>query len=72
MFYEFIYRKTQFKQVVICIQFPRDYPKSLILIELKSKTFSDQLLKKLTDICEEEAKKHSGRPQVTSNIYCYF
>ncbi|XP_054267526.1 uncharacterized protein LOC128989614 [Macrosteles quadrilineatus] len=57
-------KKTQFKQVVICIQFPKDYPQSPLLIELKSKTLSDHLLAKLTSICEEEAKKYLGKPQI--------
>uniref|UniRef100_A0A1B6KWA5 RING-type domain-containing protein n=1 Tax=Graphocephala atropunctata TaxID=36148 RepID=A0A1B6KWA5_9HEMI len=57
-------KRTQFKQLVICIQFPEDYPASPLLIELKSKTLVDQLLAKVTTICEEEAKKYLGKPQI--------
>uniref|UniRef100_A0A1B6IQ42 RING-type domain-containing protein n=1 Tax=Homalodisca liturata TaxID=320908 RepID=A0A1B6IQ42_9HEMI len=57
-------KRTQFKQLVICIQFPEDYPASPLLIELKSKTLVDQLLAKVTTVCEEEAKKYLGKPQI--------
>ncbi|KAG8328970.1 hypothetical protein J6590_097835 [Homalodisca vitripennis] len=61
-------KRTQFKQLVICIQFPEDYPASPLLIELKSKTLVDQLLAKVTTVCEEEAKKYLGKPQVQNNL----
>lgn len=60
----FVNRRTSFKQLVVCIQFPQEYPSSPILIELKSKTLSEKLLDKLTGVCEQEAKKYLGKPQV--------
>ncbi|XP_069703326.1 uncharacterized protein [Periplaneta americana] len=57
-------RRTTFKHIIVCIQFPSDYPSSPLLIELKSKTLSDKLLDGLTNVCEQEAKKILGKPQV--------
>lgn len=57
-------RKTSCKQLTICIQFPQEYPSLPLLIELKSKTLSEKLLEKLTSVCEAEAKKYLGKPQV--------
>ncbi|KAF5308254.1 hypothetical protein FQR65_LT06247 [Abscondita terminalis] len=59
-------RKTQFKIIIACIQFPENYPNSPLLIELKSKTLSDKLLQGLTNVCENEAKKFIGNRQVMS------
>eukprot|EP00088_Acartia_fossae_P041648 TRINITY_DN43565_c0_g1_i1.p1 TRINITY_DN43565_c0_g1~~TRINITY_DN43565_c0_g1_i1.p1 ORF type:complete len:331 (-),score=38.57 TRINITY_DN43565_c0_g1_i1:165-1157(-) len=56
--------KTTFKKIVCCLMFPNDYPNKHILIELKSKTLSDKLLSGLTKVCEDEAKKYLGRPQI--------
>ncbi|XP_043190803.1 uncharacterized protein LOC122364476 [Amphibalanus amphitrite] len=57
-------RKTDFKQLAACFQFPADYPRSVILLELKSKTLSDKLLAGLVKLCEAEAKKLIGKPQL--------
>ncbi|XP_046394581.1 uncharacterized protein LOC124162189 [Ischnura elegans] len=57
-------RRTTFKHFVVCIQFPADYPKSCIIVELKSKVLSAKLLDGLTSICEGEAKKILGKPQI--------
>lgn len=57
-------RKTGFKTLVVCIQFPENYPGSPLLLELKSKTLSEKLLQRLTDVCEAELKKAPGKPQV--------
>lgn len=57
-------RRTDFKTLVVCIQFPEEYPHSPLLLELKSKTFSDKFLQRLTEICEQEAKTSLGKPQV--------
>ena len=59
-----ICRRTSTKTLVVCIQFPPDYPSDILLIELKSKTLSEQLLEKLTSVCEQELKKGIGKPQV--------
>lgn len=57
-------KRTVTKTIVVCIQFPPKYPSENLLIELKSKTLSEQLLEKLTNICEKEVKKNSGKPQI--------
>jgi len=56
--------KTAFKKIVCCLMFPPDYPAANILLELKSKTLSAKLLAGLTKACEDEAKKHIGKPQM--------
>lgn len=56
--------RTKYKQMVVCFQFAPDYPKSRALIELKSRHISDKLLDGLTKVCEEEADKYLGKPQV--------
>ncbi|KAK4887316.1 hypothetical protein RN001_003587 [Aquatica leii] len=57
-------KRTQFKAIIACIQFPEKYPDLPLLIELKSKTLSDKLLQGLTNVCENEAKKSIGNRQV--------
>lgn len=57
-------RRNNYKNLVVCLQFPSDYPNSCLLIELKSKSLSVKLLDGLTLICESEAKKILGKPQV--------
>jgi len=57
-------RRTRVKSLVVCLQFPEEYPTKTILLELKSKTFSDNLLKKITSACEVELKKWQGKPQI--------
>lgn len=57
-------KRTDFKKIIVCIQFPQDYPDGPLLIELKSKTLSDKLLQGLTNVCEQEIKKFLGKPQV--------
>lgn len=61
-------KRTDFKKIVVCIQFPDGYPKSPLLIELKSKTLSEKLLQRLTSVCEDENKKYLERPQVLNTI----
>lgn len=58
------FRKTVFKKLIICAQFPEDYPNTPLLVELKSKTLSDNLLNGLTNVCEQECKKILGKAQV--------
>lgn len=55
---------TELRKLIVCFQFPTDYPTTPILFELKSKTFSDKFLKKLSSILEVEAKKILGKPQI--------
>lgn len=61
-------RQTQFKRIIICIQFPMEYPTTPLLLELKSKTLSVILLNKLTEACEQEIKKSLGKPQVMKTL----
>lgn len=56
--------KTKYKQMVACFQFSPDYPESRALIELKSRYISHKLLDGLTKLCEDEADKYIGKPQV--------
>ncbi|GIY37842.1 uncharacterized protein CDAR_234851 [Caerostris darwini] len=57
-------RRTKYKQLTVCLQFPELYPQQTLLIELKSKTLCDKFLNGLTKICEEECKKLLGKPQI--------
>lgn len=59
-------RRTKYKQITACFQFEPDYPKTRALIELKSRHISDKLLQGLTKLCEEQADKFLGKPQVGS------
>ncbi|XP_071941194.1 uncharacterized protein [Antedon mediterranea] len=56
--------KTKFKTLVVCLQFGDDYPKSPVIIELKSKTISEKLLAGICNIADAEAKKYLGKKQV--------
>ncbi|CAL7939003.1 unnamed protein product [Xylocopa violacea] len=60
--------KTKFKTIIACIQFPEDYPRTPLLIELKSKTLSVKLLDGLTEVCEKECKKLLGKAQVLPTL----
>lgn len=62
-------KRTKFKTVVVCIQFPSDYPNTPLLLELKSKTLADKLLAGLTNVCEDELKKLLGQPQVMKILH---
>lgn len=61
-------KRTDFKKIVVCIQFREDYPRTALLLELKSKTLSEKLLLKLTNVCEEDIKKYLGKPQVLNTV----
>lgn len=58
------FRRTKFKSVVVLLQFSDKYPTSAIIVELKSKTLPPRLLAKMTELCDQEAKKFLGKPQV--------
>ena len=60
--------KTKFKTIIACIQFSKDYPRTPLLIELKSKTLSAKLLDGLTEVCEKECKKFLGKAQVLPTL----
>lgn len=61
-------KKTEDKSLVVCMQFTETYPKTAVLIELKSKSLSEKLLNGLTNVCEQEAKKYLGKAQVLNVI----
>ena len=50
--------------MTLCFQFSEDYPRTPILLELKSHVMSFKLLDGLTKVCEQEAKKLIGQMQV--------
>ena len=57
-------RYTDFKQLTLCIQFPKDYPQEKLIIELKSKTIPEKFLDGLVGVCDQELNKHLGNTQV--------
>ena len=59
------HRHTEYKEITVKIQFPDDYPNSLLIIETKSKTICMKMIKGLENICEQELRKEIGRPQVS-------
>ena len=70
--YSFLFRQTNYKQMIVCFQFPDKYPTSGVMVELKSRHISQKLLDGLAKLAETEAKKHSGKPQVSlSKQKCY-
>ncbi|XP_054716579.1 uncharacterized protein LOC129226027 isoform X2 [Uloborus diversus] len=61
-------RRTKYKQLTACMQFPELYPHYPLLLELKSKTLEDKFLSGLTKVCETECKKILGKPQVLKTL----
>ena len=59
---------TAHKHVVLCIQFPADYPKTQVLVELKSKTIPGKFLDSLVRVCDQEMSKHLGEKQVRDGV----
>ena len=57
-------RQTEYRQLTVCCQFPDGYPHSPLLVELKSKTISDQMLGGVVRVCDQELERHTGQPQV--------
>jgi hypothetical protein len=57
-------RYTEYKHVVMNIQFSDNYPQTPLLIELKSKTIPDSVLKKMGELCDKELLKYIGMRQV--------
>jgi len=60
--------RTPHKQCLCQFQFPSNYPDGAMLVELKSKVFSDKVLNTMTQLIETELKKMTGRVQVVSAI----
>ena len=67
--FSFGFRRTRYKQIVVCFQFPDGYPKTNVMVELKSHHVSEKLLDGLTKLAHEEARKHLGKPQVSSFLF---
>jgi len=61
-------KKTVIKSMIAVLQFPTGYPSVPLIVELRSKTLSDNLLSGLTQVCEEEAKKCLGKPQILKTL----
>ena len=66
------FRLTEHKQLVVCVQFPRDYPSSALIIELKSKTIPEKLINGLVKVCDQEIQKHLDGQQVGPLKICKF
>ena len=60
------FKRTDYRQLVLCIQFSKDYPDSVLLLEAKSKTISDELLAGIVKVTEEHLQKFRGQPQVVA------
>nr|CAB3261955.1 uncharacterized protein LOC100177726 [Phallusia mammillata] len=56
--------KTKHRELTASIQFPKDYPESILLIEIKSKVFPPSLVNHISQICDQELKKYVGQKQV--------
>jgi len=52
--------KTDHKQLRLLIMFPEGYPGSTLLVEVKSKTLPDRVMKAIEGLAEKEAKKLKG------------
>lgn len=61
-------RHTEFKQLTVCTQFPKDYPQERLIVEIKSKTIPEKLLNRLVSVCDLELNKHLGNAQVCAKI----
>jgi len=60
--------RTKHKTCLCQFQFPAQYPNDPILIEIKSKVFSQKVLQAMTQLAEAEAKKMIGRAQIISLV----
>lgn len=58
------YKKTDYKQLNVILQFPDNYPAEPAVIQLTSKTLAEKLLSGLVKMCDEEAKKLLGQRQI--------
>ena len=60
------FQRTDYRQLVLSIQFPKEYPDSVLLLEAKSKTITDDLLAGIVKVTEEHLEKFRGQPQVVA------
>ncbi|BFF95775.1 uncharacterized protein DMAD_13106 [Drosophila madeirensis] len=59
-----IYPERPNRLMTVCLRFPEDYPKiTPILVELKSRAYSERLLTELTRLIDDHAREHLGEPQ---------
>ncbi|CAG5134157.1 unnamed protein product [Candidula unifasciata] len=57
-------KKTEHKQVAVTCMFQPAYPAEPLVTELRSKTLADRFLDGLAKVCDTEARKLKGKPQV--------
>ncbi|EDW29187.1 GL18546 [Drosophila persimilis] len=58
-----IYPERPNRLMTVCLRFPEDYPKSTpILVELKSRAYSERLLTELTRLIDDHARDYLGKP----------
>ena len=60
------FKRTDYRQLVLSIQFPKDYPNSVLLLEAKSKTIANELLAGIVKVTEEHLQTFKGKPQVVA------
>lgn len=59
-----IYPERPNRSMSVCLRFPENYPRSTaILVELKSRIYSDKLLSELTRLIDKYIADHMGKPQ---------
>ncbi|XP_017075122.2 uncharacterized protein LOC108110544 [Drosophila eugracilis] len=59
-----IYPERPNLSMTVCLRFPENYPQSTpILVELKSRVYSDMLLTELTRLIDDYVKDFLGKPQ---------
>jgi hypothetical protein len=51
--------------------FPDEYPQKSLMVEVKSKSLPERVMKLIENIAEKEAKKLLGQHQVRSSILPY-
>lgn len=56
--------KTEYKQLRLLIMFPEEYPHKCLMVEVKSKSLPERVMKLIENIAEKEAKKLKGQYQV--------
>lgn len=59
-----LWRKTKYKKLTVSIQFPDDYPNSLLFVELKSKVISQPTLQQIMKSCQNHLNYYLGSKQV--------
>lgn len=59
-------KRTDYRQLILSVQFPKEYPEGVLLLEAKSKTITDDLLAGIVKVTEEHLQKFRGQPQVVA------